>query len=200
LNDDDKDGVPNYLDQEANSPEGATVNSRGVVDPTTTDTDKDGIADAYDMCPDADGDGVADKDDKCPAVAGSIWNNGCPGGSGGDNVISVNPPIENLYFSIASATLSRNETAKLDKVVDLMKANPSYKLIVKGHTDNMGAFDYNQSLSENRAIAAKNYLLKKGVDPMRVRTVAYGFNQPVGKENTLTGRAQNRRVEFEVRN
>jgi outer membrane protein OmpA-like peptidoglycan-associated protein len=81
-----------------------------------------------------------------------------------------------------------------------MEANPSYKLVIKGHADRMGAFDYNQSLSQDRATAAKNYLLKKGVDPMRIQSVAYGFNQPVNKDNSSTGRAQNRRVEFEVRN
>jgi OOP family OmpA-OmpF porin len=100
MNDDDKDGVPNYLDQEPNSPEGSTVNSRGMVDPTIADTDKDGIADAYDACPDQkgkfsangcpdkDNDGVADKDDECPDVAGSMANNGCPGGGSGSGCFS----------------------------------------------------------------------------------------------------------------
>ncbi|MFA7274743.1 MAG: OmpA family protein [Crocinitomicaceae bacterium] len=212
LNDDDKDGVPNYIDQEANTVEGTPVNLRGVTAPMLIDTDNDGISDAYDACPnekgtysangcpDNDSDGTRDSKDKCPDVAGAMWKDGCPDGTGsGDQIVQLNPGLEDVYFSVASASLSKKEMSKLDAVVSVMKANPTYKLIVKGHTDRIGSFDYNQNLSEDRADAAKNYLIKKGVDPAQIKTVAYGFNAPANSTNTEKARALNRRVAFEVR-
>jgi len=211
MNDDDKDGVPNYLDQEPNSSEGLKVNLRGAVDLTLNDTDNDGIADAYDECPDvkgtflangcpdADGDGTADKNDKCPNMAGPLWDNGCPSANG-DNILTINPPLENPNFLVGSAELSKNDLFKLDRVAEIMKANPNYKLIVKGHTDNVGEFDFNQTLSERRAVSGRDYLLNKGVNPMQIQTVGYDYSQPLNKDNTAADRAKNRRIEFEIRN
>lgn len=211
MNDDDKDGVPNYLDEEPNSAEGMVVNNHGVADPTLTDTDKDGIADAYDKCPeakgtfmsngcpDSDNDGVADSEDKCPDAAGASWNNGCPGGNG-DNVVGIKPPFEGVTFPLGSSTLTNDDKSKLDRAADILKANPNYKLVIKGHTDNIGEFDFNQELSEERANSGKNYLLKKGADPMQIQTVGYGYTKPLIKENTPSARSQNRRIELEFRN
>ena len=80
-----------------------------------------------------------------------------------------------------------------------MKENPSYKLSINGHTDNVGNAEKNQKLSEDRAAAVKAYLESKGVDASRLSSAGFGQDQPVADNKTKAGRAKNRRVEFKVR-
>lgn len=210
MKDDDRDGVPNYLDEEPNTPEGTLVDQKGKADPTKMDTDRDGIPDSFDACPelegkfstngcpDMDGDGVADKDDKCPSVPGSISAGGCP--QSNNTPVSVTPSLDPIYFDVAKATMTKKEMEKLNRIVDLMNANPNYTLIIKGHADNMGSHQLNQELSEDRAQSVLGYLMKKGIDPVRLKAVAYGSNFPKSTDKTNAARQENRRVEFEVRN
>lgn len=210
MKDDDNDGVPNYLDNEADTPEGNIVDSHGVTDPNRMDTDRDGIPDAFDACPeeegkfstngcpDGDNDGVADKDDKCPTTPGSIASEGCPQSSG--SKVNLNPAPEAIYFDLGHAELKKGETSKLDQLVQIMKNNPSYTLVIKGHADKTGGFELNQNLSKDRATSVLNYLIKQGVDPARLQTVAYGSSFPATEDSSKSGRAKNRRVEFEARN
>lgn len=210
MNDDDADGVPNYMDKEPNTPAGNAVNNQGVTDPTRMDTDKDGIADSYDNCPeeegkysangcpDMDGDGVADADDKCPNKAGDLANGGCP--SSNNALVKIDAELGTVYFNVGKASLMKDQLAKVDKLVDLMNANPTYNVVIKGHADRVGSFELNQALSEARAQSVKAYLLKKGIDPLRITTVSYGASFPASKEETPEARSKNRRVEFEIRN
>lgn len=210
MKDDDNDGVPNYLDNEADTPEGNLVDSHGVTDPNRMDTDRDGIPDAFDACPeeegkfstngcpDGDNDGVADKDDKCPTTPGSMAAEGCPQSSG--SRVNLNPAPEAIYFDLGHSELKKAETDKLNQIVEIMKNNPSYTLVIKGHTDKTGGFELNQNLSKDRANSVLNYLIKQGVDPARLQTVAYGSSFPATEDGSKAGRAKNRRVEFEARN
>lgn len=213
MKDDDGDGVPNYMDDEAETPQGNAVDGRGVSDPTRMDTDKDGIPDAYDACPeeegkfntngcpDGDGDGVADKDDKCPTTPGVMSNKGCPaGGAGSGSVVNMDPPLQAIYFDLGLSDIKNSEKAKLDKVVQVMKANPSYRLVVKGHTDKTGGFEMNVNLSNDRAQSVMNYLIKNEIDPARLDKVGYGPSFPAVSGTGREARSKNRRVEFEVRN
>jgi outer membrane protein OmpA-like peptidoglycan-associated protein len=211
LKDDDNDGIPNYLDNELETPEGNKVDTKGVTDPTRMDTDMDGVADAYDLCPevegkfatngcpDGDNDGVADKDDKCPTTPGSVTNAGCPDKAAGTKVV-LNPALDVIYFDLGVSELRKTEVAKLNKVMEVLKNNPSYRLLVKGHTDKTGGFEMNVSLSEDRAQNVINYLIKKGIDAARLERVAYGPSVPMSDGNEKASRARNRRVEFEARN
>jgi OOP family OmpA-OmpF porin len=209
MKDEDRDGVPNYLDEEPITAEGALVDNKGVTDPNKLDTDKDGIPDSYDACPeqegkfatngcpDADGDGVADKDDKCPSVPGVASAQGCP--QSGNEKVNLTPSLDNVYFEVAKSTITKAEMDKLNRVVDHMNANPNHMLIIKGHADKIGSFELNQKLSEERAQTVLNYLLREGIDPSRMNTVAYGSMFPISSDNTQASRKENRRVELDVR-
>lgn len=104
--------------------------------------------------------------------------------------------IEGANFDTNSARLLKSATPKLDDVVSFAAKYPDAKLEVSGHTDNRGNKAYNQKLSERRADAVKEYLVKKGVAAGRISTKGYGFDQPVADNKTAEGRAKNRRVEI----
>jgi len=74
--------------------------------------------------------------------------------------------------------------------------NPTLRVLLEGHTDSIGAEAYNQGLSERRAKAVMQYLIKGGVDSARLSTVGYGESRPIAPNNTKEGRAKNRRVEL----
>ena len=93
---------------------------------------------------------------------------------------------------------SRAAAARLDDLVSKLSGVNLEVVIVVGHTDNVGSTESNQKLSLRRAEAAKNYLVKKGIDPNRIYTEGKGETQPVADNRTAEGRAKNRRVEIEV--
>ncbi len=206
--DDDKDGVPNYLDEELATPASNPVDSKGVSDLSKLDTDNDGIADAFDACPeekgffstngcpDSDKDGVADNIDKCPNEKGSIADEGCA-----PKVMSAGAMANAwsiVYFETSSYDLSPMEKAKLDGIAAQLKADPSKKIMVKGHADSRGDEDMNEDLSKNRAQSAKNYLMSKGIEASRIQISYFGTTQPAQSNDSVSGRAMNRRVEFQL--
>ena len=79
-----------------------------------------------------------------------------------------------------------------------MVANPDVRVVITGHTDNIGGQKFNQALSLKRAQTVKNWLVKKGIASNRMRTVGRGMNEPVATNETEAGRAENRRIEFYV--
>jgi OmpA-OmpF porin, OOP family len=175
------------------------------------DTDKDGINDEEDKCPaeagpannqgcpfvDTDNDGVADPDDKCPTVAGPKENQGCPEIK--EEVVKrINYAAQNIYFATGKASLLSKSFKGLDEVVRIMKDDAELKLAIDGHTDNSGADELNQRLSENRAAAVKAYLVKKGIDENRLVSSGFGETKPVADNKTAAGRQQNRRVELKL--
>lgn len=182
--DSDGDGVPDYKDECPDTPAGANV-ANGMVDEKG--------------CPkDTDGDGVADFEDVCPDVAGVKENKGCPEIK--EEVKKVfEKALNGIEFETGSAKIKKSSNKILDDVVKIMKENPSYKLSINGHTDNVGKAEKNQKLSEDRAAAVKAYLEGKGVEAARLSSAGFGQDQPVADNKTKAGRAKNRRVEFKVR-
>ncbi len=89
-------------------------------------------------------------------------------------------------------------TAAIDVVADQLLKNPALDVRIIGHTDSRGAADYNQRLSERRAEAVARYLQNKGVSARRITSVGQGESHPVADNQTDSGRAQNRRVEFVI--
>lgn len=103
-------------------------------------------------------------------------------------------------FDTGKADLKPEGRAKLDDVATKLK-QPGVQIdsmTITGHTDSVGKPASNQRLSERRAEAVKSYLVSKGIDGSKIRTVGRGQTQPVADNKTPQGRAQNRRVELEV--
>lgn len=174
------------------------------------DTDKDGIADNEDTCPniagskemngcpDTDSDGIADNLDKCPTVAGIAANKGCPEIKKEDAKV-MEMAMKGLFFESGSAKIKASSLKVLDNIANVMTANKSYNLMIEGHTDAQGNVDKNLALSKDRAKAAKDYLISKGIDASRLNSEGYGITKPVADNKTAAGRAQNRRVEFNIK-
>ena len=106
--------------------------------------------------------------------------------------------IENILFNTGSAVLNPKSFPSLDKFAALMKENPKVRIEVSGHTDNTGSAATNKTLSRNRALSVKNYLIKQGIDADRMVHEGYGPDQPIAPNNTAAGRTENRRVEIKV--
>ena len=87
---------------------------------------------------------------------------------------------------------------ELDRIAQVMIKYPQTSILVAGHTDSTGSTQYNQKLSERRAVSVKNILVQRGVQQYRITTVAYGENQPVATNDTAEGRQMNRRVEIRI--
>ena len=81
-------------------------------------------------------------------------------------------------------------------IVQVMKENPDVKFEIDGHTDNSGSGAHNLALSQQRAYSVKDQLQEMGVDPSRLSAKGFGDTKPISDNNTLEGKANNRRVEF----
>jgi OmpA-OmpF porin, OOP family len=177
------------------------------------DTDGDGVNDEDDKCPtvkglaryqgcsipDTDGDGVNDEDDKCVDRPGSASNQGCPEI---DKAVidKINYAAKNVFFATGSAKLLPKSFKALNEAASLLKSDETLMVDIDGHTDSQGNEEKNQTLSENRAKAVKDYLVSKGISEDRLKSAGYGSTKPVGDNKTAAGRASNRRTELAVRN
>jgi outer membrane protein OmpA-like peptidoglycan-associated protein len=175
------------------------------------DTDGDGVADKDDKCPtvagpkenagcpwpDTDGDGVLDKDDKCPDVKGTVANFGCPEVS--EEVIkTLNNYGKTILFNSGKSSFKNESYTVLQSITSILKEYPNSKFQIEGHCDSDGANDMNQTLSENRAAAVKNYLVENGIAIDRLRSTGFGETKPIATNKTATGKALNRRVEISL--
>ncbi|TNE53538.1 MAG: OmpA family protein [Bacteroidetes bacterium] len=207
--DDDKDGVPNYLDQEPGTAEDATVDTKGrtVTVEKVVDMDGDGVLDVNDFCPtipgtasangcpDKDNDGVYDFIDKCPTLPGVQSTGGCPEVKNEVKTL-MSKAMKGVQFVSGKSTILKKSYSILNQVADVMNANPTYYLDINGHTDNVGNADNNMTLSKERAQAVQTYLMSKGVAADRMKAQGFGQTQPKASNKTSRGRAENRRVEF----
>lgn len=101
-----------------------------------------------------------------------------------------------INFDFNSDKIRDESRPTLDKVVAILKANGNWRILIEGHTDNIGGDSFNQTLSEKRAAAVKNYLINAGIDAARLGATGLGLSKPVAANDTEAGRAQNRRVEL----
>ncbi len=201
--DSDGDGVSDAEDSCPNTKGSPTASG-------CPDADGDGIADYNDKCPDlpglklmngcpdSDGDGIDDSRDKCPNTKGTVDANGCPGISQSDLTV-LETAMRSVQFDTGKATLKVSSYPVLNQIANIMVRYPNYNLIIEGHTDNVGSAAKNQVLSENRAKACFDYLIRKGTSSDRMSYNGYGATQPIANNNSLTGRELNRRVEFNLR-
>ncbi|MES2648578.1 MAG: OmpA family protein [Bacteroidota bacterium] len=114
--------------------------------------------------------------------------------------IAINTSLElkNILFETNSFTLQPGSYTELDKVVQLLKDNPSLRIQIKGHTDNVGTPASNVLLSNNRAKSVVAYLVSKGIVAARLSYKGFGSAQPVADNKTEQGKARNRRTELVV--
>jgi outer membrane protein OmpA-like peptidoglycan-associated protein/Tol biopolymer transport system component len=106
--------------------------------------------------------------------------------------------LRNIFFNTASYELLPASNAELDKLARLLKGNPTLRIELGGHTDNVGADDANMKLSDQRANAVRDHLVTKGIDASRITAKGYGETKPVASNETEEGRAENRRTEVTV--
>ena len=106
--------------------------------------------------------------------------------------------LNNIFFDHDKYSLRKESEAELENLHKLLVENPTLRIEISGHTDNNGAADYNQKLSENRAHAVVTYLVSKGIPLSRLEFKGYGLTKPVATNTTSEGRQLNRRTEFKV--
>jgi outer membrane protein OmpA-like peptidoglycan-associated protein len=185
--------------------------------PGAGDRDGDRILDRDDYCPDvfgtpprgcpqvciddADGDGLSNPVDQCPnepeSRNGYKEKDGCP-----DEV----PPelddlsgvMEGINFDTDKDTIKSGSKPRIDKAVEVMKKYPELKVRVSGHTDSQGPYRHNVDLSKRRAKSVKGYMVDQGIDEGRIETEGFGPDQPIDTNETVEGRAKNRRIEFTI--
>jgi OOP family OmpA-OmpF porin len=205
----DTDG-DTVLDKDDNCPETAGL----VALMGCPDADADGVADADDNCPneagpvsrqgcpvkDRDNDGVEDAMDKCPDVAGIAELEGCPR--------PVAPPMEvqaqlneyakTILFDSGKTSIQKQSEQTLEDITAILNKYPEAKFSIDGHTDSTGSAKLNERLSDDRALSVKGYLVKNGIDELRLTSKGYGETKPAASNATTAGRAQNRRVEINL--
>lgn len=114
--------------------------------------------------------------------------------------IEVNASIvlNNIFFDVNKYELKPESQVELDKVVELLKDNPTVRIQISGHTDNAGKPADNLTLSNNRAKAVVSYLINNGIQAQRLSFKGFGETQPVSENLTEEGKAKNRRTELKV--
>ena len=106
--------------------------------------------------------------------------------------------LKNIFYETDSYALKPESKYELDKIVAFLQSNPLIHIEIRGHTDNVGTMEYNQTLSENRARSVVDYLIEKGIDSNRLVYKGFGMSQPVDNNETEEGRANNRRTELKI--
>ena len=103
---------------------------------------------------------------------------------------------DNILFGFDSTELSSAAKENLVKLADILQKYPDTDITIQGHTDNSGSEEYNQDLSERRAIAVANYVAEQGIEGPRMTIIGFGEEEPKYSNDSSVGRSQNRRVEF----
>jgi outer membrane protein OmpA-like peptidoglycan-associated protein len=106
--------------------------------------------------------------------------------------------LNNVFFDFDKWDLRPESFIELDRVVTLLKENPSIEIELSAHTDSRGSDDYNFKLSDNRAKSCVEYIISRGIQPSRIKAQGYGETKPVVPNDTDENRQLNRRVEFTI--
>jgi outer membrane protein OmpA-like peptidoglycan-associated protein len=117
-----------------------------------------------------------------------------------EQALAAKKPVEvyGIYFDFNSAKIKPESEGVLQQIAEIMQKNPDWKLDVAGHTDNIGGDEFNLGLSQRRAGAVKDALVKRyRIAPDRLATAGYGASRPIETNTTMEGRARNRRVELQ---
>jgi len=218
--DQDDDGLPDSMDACPETPAGAPVDARGCA---IGDADQDGVPDDRDRCPDGvrgavdehgcplagaaavvepltapaagpdqDRDGVPDTADRCP---------GTPRGFKVDPVgclVQQASVLQGITFQKNSSYLMRDSEVLLLEVVEALKVDRTSKIVIQGHTCDLGEARYNKWLSQRRANRVLEFLVRHGIDASRLLAAGYGEEQPLVPNDDERMRELNRRTVFQV--
>jgi OOP family OmpA-OmpF porin len=211
--DSDADGLFDNEDRCPNEFASTTDGCPAVV-ATPADADGDGIPVPCDMCPDTkgvspdgcaikdtDGDGIDDALDKCPKEPetrnGFEDADGCPDQMP-EAMKRFTGVMTGIAFDQGKATIRKESHSTLDAAYETLAKYPSIRIEISGHTSSEGSETTNQKLSEDRAAAVRDYLVKKGIPAERVIARGAGPSEPIADNATPAGRQQNRRIEFKI--
>ena len=158
------------------------------------DTDKDGVSDYFDKCPDSPS-GTQVDGAGCPLTITSTTVNPVRVVITEEDKRVVAEAIRNLEFDFGKSTIRSTSNASLNRVAALLVAK-NFSLKLAGHTDNVGSNSANLKLSKDRAESVKSYMVSQGANPSRIEATGYGESQPISGNKTNSGRQKNRRVEF----
>ena len=106
--------------------------------------------------------------------------------------------LKNIYFDQSSPVLRTDSYPELDALAEVLTQNPTVRIEIRGHTDNVGDFDLNVKLSKERCQSVERYLVKKGIQRERLQGVGRGSLDPIAPNTTEENKKKNRRVEFVV--
>ena len=104
--------------------------------------------------------------------------------------------MSDILFDVGKSNLTTNLKTSLARIAGILIIYKDANVIVEGHTDNVGSEQFNQKLSEDRALNVMNFLIEQGVSDGRLQYIGYAFHRPVADNSTPAGRAQNRRVDL----
>jgi outer membrane protein OmpA-like peptidoglycan-associated protein len=189
-------------------------------DPLNPDTDNDGLTDGEEVIKyktdplkaDTDGDGLFDGEEVKTFGTNPLMKD-TDGGSvddgtevkrgtnpldPSDDVVKVGVPIvlEGVTFATGKADLTPESENTLRKALKTLTTYPDISVEIAGYTDNVGSESSNQKLSEKRANAVRDWLVREGVNPERITAVGYGESNPIASNDTPEGKQKNRRIEF----
>jgi outer membrane protein OmpA-like peptidoglycan-associated protein len=109
--------------------------------------------------------------------------------------------LQGVFFDSGAATIKRESFSALEKAAEFLQQNEAVAVVIEGHTDSQGSLNANVSLAQRRADSVMKYLVvNHGVDPRRLKAAGMGPKEPVASNDTVEGRALNRRIEFEILN
>jgi outer membrane protein OmpA-like peptidoglycan-associated protein len=215
----DQDGLADELDQCPGTPVGTPVDANGCA---LGDQDQDGIADENDRCPggvagavdehgcplagaaaeplapvsaagpDEDGDGVPDALDRCRRTPRGfkVDATGC--------LVQQASVLQGITFQVNSSYLMRDSEVLLLDVIEALKAQRNTKIVIQGHTCDLGDAKYNKWLSQRRANRVLEFLVRHGIEASRLLAVGYGEEQPLVPNDDERMRELNRRTVFQV--
>lgn len=222
--DSDGDQIPDHMDACPDTPPGAIINAQGC----EHDSDGDGVSNSKDNCPgtpagqavdaqgcplDSDADGVANHKDQCPNTPdglavladGCAIKGDCRIPKAGQRIDASGCAVgavilKGVNFETASAELTASAKNVLDGVAKILSGAGDIRIEVAGHTDAVGAAQFNKNLSQLRADSVKQYLISQGVASRALIAKGYGESQPLVTNDSAAGRESNRRVELKLKN
>lgn len=190
IEDADKDTVEDWTDKCPDTLAGRKVNALGC----EMDTDGDGLMDGDDKCPTV----YAKTADGCPEAAAAAVEEAAPAPAPAAAPVADQPimSFEDVNFDFDKATLRPTAAAKIDQAVAYVREHNVEKFELRGYADSIGSEAYNLKLSQRRADAVRNAMIKKGAPADRIVAKGFGESNPIASNATKEGRAQNRRVEM----
>lgn len=208
----DGDGIADARDACPGTAMGVAVDTRGCA----LDSDGDDVADARDRCPDtpadtkvapdgcplraagppvpdADRDGVPDGSDRCAHTLPGMKVDGA-----GCVTAAQSAVLQGVTFQVNSSYLMRDSEVLLMQAVEALKAQPTLKVVIQGHTCDLGDAKYNKWLSQRRANRVMEFLVRHGIPASRLLAQGYGEDQPMVPNDDERMRELNRRTVFTV--